>query len=387
MARFVILVFVFAVLAIIVTSIISYGGVNNFMSAVGLQLYGQLTIGNDPPTIVGVFLDSDQSPAFSGLRCAGDDQECTTTPGVCSADPLSGEYCNPLFRVRVSDTNGDCDQGTFNVYVTYCLDALGNLDCDPLEPDVRGGEVTLVYDPGSMSGTECDYEWPSGLGTGSQMDFWEDSENNYEVYIRVNDGAAPDVTTVVYWEYNSLNAIKYPEGDTNTIVDYGALTLGSMQEGRGDSDITDTTGDLIMMNSGNAQSCLEWRARDFCTGGSCPASGTYIDIDDSSAEICDYPNYILDDDALYSEGVETGRGEVSFPDTTDNVNFPASYVDFPSLTDTPSYLDVCGSHACPSGSYPNAKFNVYYHICVPVGQTGGTYRNGIEVAVPGTPPC
>jgi len=338
-AKFIFVVFLIAFLAIIAISITLSGGVDKFIENVRLALVqGRFEIKAQPPTVEAIYLEH----PISGLA------NCTENYLDCSTDPDEGYIRYPTIIAMVRDTSGDCDTQD-SAYVTVCTP--GMVECNNVTYD-RAAKLNFLAK--SSDNAYCNFS-TNVIG----FDYYE-TPGDWGIYANATDGARwnSNEPYSVRFYYTPKPAFSYPA--SGSLVDMGVLRVGEWNNGTGDAGTPPTN--PAAQNIGNVKQNVTWNASDFTTG-------IYTFQIDGT-------NYVIDDDKDGTSDVDNFEEVYIDNDPTKEVMFPYNASVVPPVD---GYLDVCSNFDCDGVNDQDAKFNIYWHINIPIGQEPGTYSNDISI--------
>lgn len=323
MVKLIIFVFVVAIIAIIITSILVP---SEFWDTIGLQLsrVGRLQIGNDPPTVPRIYING---------------KDCMVS--TCSFTGSAGSSVSMTITANVSDINGNCNNFLTSPTAYLCI---GTGTCDEGEVDflhtVTLSTMEAQYGPG---GRFCNFT------STESIDYYEDS-GDWRINATAYDGQYYG-SNIADWTNAELAGFEFPISGEAT-VDYGVLNLNQWNDGL-------PVDGNISWNSGNVDLNITWNATNFTETF---ASPPYAENEIIPVNISTTSYYIIDNDGTRGSG---GTFEEYLMELTPVEAYPSGG------------FGVCTTFPC-SIAEPGKQL-VYWHLYIGTGKVSGFYENAIEI--------
>jgi hypothetical protein len=335
MMKTIVIFLIIVLLAVSVSLLIP--GIRRAIFELGTSLtYGRLTIGNEPPVVEKIFMNS-----------GGTYYECPDLTGANNCVNAPNEENSPSAKAitiyaQIYDPNGDCNSAdTVNIYV--CPNTTGSIGvCNAQMHD--GSALTVSFLQQSGDNLRCNFSTTYNLDYFKRYGLW-----------RINAtalGASVYNSTMKYWINQLAHFYKYPVVGTTGGTDliFGSLNTGQWYYGAAQN---------TSRNTGNTRFNISFRTNNFTSG----ANTIIIDAA--------YSDLYADNDT------NAGNGE--------SVQFDAMPVNtiwwFPN-----NGVRRCNNAACSqdedAGARNQANYTIAYHIYLnSTAQTipSGTYNNTFTI--------
>lgn len=322
---------------------------------------GNFNLYDNIPTISAISI-SDYYGFEADLGGLGTSQGFCGPAGGCVIQPHDNrEYATFNVTTYINEPDQDCEIASHSLYLHLCdsddgSSAGGLGPCDDEVPT----NVFLSKEMDSLelaSGATCAFTFDNYLGeTDGAPPFYlpkrvAGTDTQYEIFVNISSHSGVKNSNdhlgnnLMQWEYNAGRFLHLTDASLVdfTTVRVGSATVSYSNWNQGDEEhITRNWGNIVMDS--------EWTATTnfFNPAGGCPA-GT------DTWTIYSYPatneDFVVDDDTLHPEGVETDESYQTFTGLATTSG---------AFTHSPSGIILCTSYDCTGDT--GAVLDTYFHI-------------------------